>query len=185
MKKIFAIAIFCFSTASFAQLVQFGPQISSNTTNISSRGYNDVNGETTVGFGAFARVNILNFYGQGEIGFGKTQFSTANGISRTEYDLSGTDFTLIAGFKILPLGKLGDLRLFGGYNWKNYSSIDADNNLSNNDFNKNNSSLLGGIGVDLWRFTLDYRYLNGLTDLDESNDKLKTGVSNVTLGFKF
>lgn len=178
MKKILVIALFYFSSNGFAQLIQFGPQISTNTTNISTKGYNGDNAETTVGFGAFARVNLLNFYGQGEIGFGKSQFSVNNGLQKTEYDLSGTDFTLIAGFKILPLGKLGNLRLFGGYNWKNYSS--RENNIANN-----NNSILGGVGVDLWRFTLDYRYLSGMTDIDDSPNKIKTGVSNFTLGFKF
>ena len=185
MKKLFVIVLLCASSISFAQLFQFGPQISSNITSLSTRGYTDENAETTIGFGGFVRVNLLNFYGQGEIGFGKTQFNISNGLSKTDYDLSGTDFTLIAGFKILPLGKLGNLRLFGGYNWKNYSSIDANNNSNPVAFEKNNNSILGGIGVDIWRFTLDYRYLNGINDIDLSNNKIKTGVSNITLGFKF
>ncbi|MBK0369886.1 outer membrane beta-barrel protein [Flavobacterium agrisoli] len=185
MKKFLAVALFCFSATSFAQLIQFGPQISTNSTNISTKGYADDSADTTIGFGAFARVNLLNFYGQGEIGFGKTQFSVNDGFGKTEYDLSGTDFTLLAGFKILPLGKLGNVRLFGGYNWKNYSSIDANNNASPVDFKKNNSSVIAGAGVDLWKFTLDYRYLIGVSDLDDSPNEIKTGISNFTLGFKF
>ncbi|WP_164974993.1 hypothetical protein [Flavobacterium sp. YO12] len=50
---------------------------------------------------------------------------------------------------------------------------------------KNNSSILGGVGVDLWKLTLDYRYLAGISDLDPSGASLKTGISNFSLGFKF
>jgi len=52
-------------------------------------------------------------------------------------------------------------------------------------FEKNNSSILGGVGVDLWKLTLDYRYLAGVSDLDPSGRNVKTAVSNISLGFKF
>ncbi|MBF4487319.1 MULTISPECIES: hypothetical protein [unclassified Flavobacterium] len=49
---------------------------------------------------------------------------------------------------------------------------------------KNNSSILGGVGVDLWKLNLDYRYLAGVTDLDPSGRNVKTVVFNISLGFK-
>lgn len=83
------------------------------------------------------------------------------------------------------MGKLGNVRIFGGYNWKNYSDISANNNLNPIAIEKNNSSILGGVGVDLWKLTLDYRYLAGVTDIDASDRSIKTAVSNISLGFKF
>jgi len=169
MKKFILAALLCISVNGFAQLIQVGPQFSTNITSLNSDNFSSKSSGTGVGFAAFARVNLLMFYGQAEF----------------EYELSGTDATLIAGFKIIPLGKLGNVRVFAGYNWKNYSDIKVSNDLNPIALEKNNHSILGGVGVDLWRFTLDYRYLGGLTDIDSSEGDIKTRVSTVSLGFKF
>lgn len=126
------------------------------------------------------------FYGQGELGYTGSKFNISQaGIGETEYKLSGTDASLIIGYKILPLGKLGNLRIFGGYNWKNYSKIKTNNSLNNIDIESNNNSILGGVGVDLWKITVEYRYLAGVSDIDASDRNLKTNASNFSVGFKF
>ncbi|KQO21576.1 hypothetical protein ASF10_12545 [Flavobacterium sp. Leaf82] len=186
MKKFILVILLCISANGFAQLIQFGPQVSYNITSPLSDDFSSKSSGTGMGVAGFARVNLLLFYGQGEIGYAKSKFSIAQtGIAETEYELSGTDATLIIGFKIVPLGKLGNVRIFAGYNWKSYSDIKANNNLNYIAFEKNNSSILGGVGVDLWKLTLDYRYLAGVTDLDPSGRNLKTAASNISLGFKF
>jgi opacity protein-like surface antigen len=186
MKKFLLIALFCISANGFAQLIQVGPQFSANITNVISDDYSSKSSGTDYGAAAFIRVNLALFYAQGEFGYAKTKFSLSEtGVGETEYELGGTDATLIAGLKILPLGKIGNVRLFLGYNWKNYSDINASNNLNFVAFERNNSSFLGGVGVDLWRVTVDYRYLAGVSDLDPSGRSLKTGISNFSIGFKF
>ncbi|OMQ11907.1 porin family protein [[Flexibacter] sp. ATCC 35103] len=186
MKKFILVILLCISANGFAQLIQFGPQVSYNITSPLSDDFSSKSSGTGMGVAGFARVNLLLFYGQGEFGYAKSKFSVAQtGIAETEYELSGTDATLLVGFKIVPLGKLGNVRIFAGYNWKSYSDIKANNNLNYIAFEKNNSSILGGVGVDLWKLTLDYRYLAGVTDLDPSGRNLKTAVSNISLGFKF
>lgn len=186
MKNFILAAILCMSANGFAQLIQFGPQFSSNITSAVTDDFNSKSSGTNIGVAGFARVNLLLFYGQAEFGYAKNKFSISEtGISKTEYELSGTDASLIAGYKIVPLGKLGNIRIFAGYNWKNYSNIKANNNLNAVAFKKDNSSILGGVGVDLWKLTLDYRYLAGVSDLDGSGRELKTGISNISLGFKF
>lgn len=186
MKKFFLITLLCISANSFAQLLQFGPIVSSNITSISTNDYNSDSSGNSVGFGGFARVNLLMLYGQAEFGYAQSKFTISEtGLANTDYKLSGTEASLIVGYKIVPLGKLGNIRIFGGYNWKNYSNIDTSNNLNYIDVVKNNNSLLAGVGVDVWKFTLDYRYLGGITDIDASNSKVKTAVSNISLGFKF
>lgn len=186
MKK-FVLAVFlCISVNSFAQLVQFGPQFSYNITSPITDDYSAKNSGTGMGAAAFVRVNIFLFYGQGEIGYSKSKFSLAqSGVGETEYELAGADATLIAGFRIIPLGKVGNVRFFAGYNWKSNSDISSNNNLNPVDFEKNNSSVLGGVGVDLWRITVEYRYLAGLSDLDPSGRSIKTGASHLSVGFKF
>lgn len=186
MKKFILAVLLCISANGFAQLIQFGPQFSYNITSPLSSDFNSKSSGTGIGAAGFVRVNLLLFYGQGEFGYAKSKFSVdAIGTGETEYELSGTDATLLVGFKVVPLGKLGNVRIFAGYNWKNYSDIKANNNLNTIALEKNNGSILGGVGVDLWRLTLDYRYLAGVTDIDPSNRKLKTAASTISLGYKF
>ena len=186
MKKFILATLLCISVNGFAQFIQFGPQFSSNITSVISDDFSSKNSGTDVGFAAFVRMNLTLFYAQGEFGYATSKFSVSQtGIGETEYSLGGTDLTLIGGIKIIPLGKLGNVRIFAGYNWKNYSDIEANNNLNYIPIENNNSSILGGVGVDLWRFTVDYRYLAGLTDIDASGRSLKTGISNFSIGFKF
>lgn len=186
MKKFILAALLCISVNGFAQLIQFGPQFSTNITSVITNDFSSKSSGTGYGVAGFARVNLLLFYGQAEFGYAKSKFSVSQtGIGETEYELGGTDATLIAGFKVIPLGKLGNIRIFAGYNWKNYSDIKTNNNLNYIALERNNNSILGGVGVDLWKLTLDYRYLAGITDLDPSNRNIKTGVSNLSLGFKF
>jgi len=186
MKKFILAILLSISINGFAQLIQVGPQFSSNITSVVTDDFSSKSSGTGIGVAGFARVNLLLFYGQAEFGYGKNKFSVSQtGIGETDYELSGTDASLIAGYKILPLGKMGNLRVFVGYNWKHYSDIKASNNLNLIAFEQDNSSILGGVGVDVWRLTFDVRYLAGLSDIDASGRELKTGVTNFSLGFKF
>ncbi|MBW1657114.1 outer membrane beta-barrel protein [Flavobacterium quisquiliarum] len=186
MKKFFLAVFLCICVNGFAQLIQVGPQISTNITSINTNNFSSDHTNTGIGFAAFARVNLLLFYGQAEFGYAKSNFSVyQNGVGETEFKLGGTDASLIAGYKLIPLGKLGNVRIFAGYNWKNYSSISTSNNLNSIAIDKNNHSIIGGAGVDIWKLTFDIRYLAGLNDIDSSNGEIKTGVTNFSLGFKF
>ncbi|UWY28139.1 PorT family protein [Flavobacterium sp. TR2] len=186
MKKFFLAAFLCICANGFAQLIQIGPQFSTNITSVDTKNFSSDHTNTGVGFAAFARVNLLLFYAQGEFGYAKNSFSVyQDGVGETEFKLAGTDATLIAGYKLIPLGKAGNIRLFVGYNWKNYSDISSSNNLNSIAFERNNHSVLGGVGVDVWRLTFDVRYLAGLSDIDASDREIKTGVTNLSLGFKF
>lgn len=186
MKKTISAVFLCISMGAWAQLIQLGPQVSYNITSPISSDFASKGSETSIGAAAFARLNLALFFAQGEFGYAQSKFSLSQtGAAQTQYDLSGTDATLLAGVKILPLGKAGNVRIFAGYNWKNYSSIKTDNSLNVISLERNNSSILGGVGLDVWRITFDYRYLAGLSDLDASDASLKTGISAFCVGFKF
>lgn len=186
MRKFILAVFLCICANGFAQLIQIGPQISTNITSVNAKNFSSDHTNTGIGVAAFARLNLALFYAQGEFGYAKTNFSVyQDGAGETEFKLRGTDASLIAGFKILPLGKVGNVRLFAGYNWKNYSDINSSNNINTIAFGKNNHSILGGVGVDVWKLTFDVRYLAGLSDIDASNSEIKTGVTNLSLGFKF
>lgn len=186
MRKFLLTAFLCICANGFAQLIQIGPQFSTSITSVNAKNFSSDHTNTGIGFAAFGRLNLALFYAQGEFGYGQTNFSVyQNGVGETEFKLSGTDASLIAGLKIIPLGKLGNVRLFVGYNWKNYSDISTSNNLNSIAVEKNNHSILGGVGVDVWRLTFDVRYLAGLSDIDASSSEIKTGVTNLSIGFKF
>src|SRR5690349_6760234 len=100
MKKFLAAVLLCISVNGFAQLIQFGPQFSSNITSAVTDDFSSKSSGTDIGFAGFARVNLLLFYGQAEFGYAKNKFSVSQtGIGETEYELSGTDASLIAGYK--------------------------------------------------------------------------------------
>lgn len=186
MKKLIIAVLLCVSINGFAQLIQVGPQFSTNFTSVISNDFSSKSSGNDIGFGGFVRLNLALFYAQAEVGYSKSKFSISEtGVADTEYEISGSDATLLAGIKILPLGKLGNVRAFVGYNWKNYSDIKTNNDLNYIDLAHNNNSILAGVGVDIWRLTLDYRYIAGITDLDASDRELRTGISNLSLGFKF
>ncbi|MCV2483651.1 PorT family protein [Flavobacterium sp. SH_e] len=186
MRKFFLAVFLCICANGFAQLIQIGPQVSTNITSVNTNNFSSDHTNTGIGFAAFGRLNLALFYAQGEFGYANTNFSVyQDGIGETEFKLGGTDATLIAGLKIIPLGKAGNVRIFAGYNWKNYSDISTSNNLNSITIERNNHSILGGVGVDVWRLTFDVRYLAGLTDIDSSGGEIKTGVTNLSLGFKF
>ncbi|MNK43780.1 hypothetical protein D3C87_624970 [compost metagenome] len=186
MRKFFLAVLLCICVNGFAQLIQIGPQFSTNITSVNAKSFSSDHTNTGIGAAAFARLNLALFYAQGEFGYAQTNFSVyQDGVGETEFKLSGTDASLIAGLKIIPLGKAGNVRLFVGYNWKNYSDISTNNNLNSIALERNNHSILGGVGVDVWRLTFDLRYLAGLSDIDASNNEIKTGVTNLSLGFKF
>lgn len=183
MKKIILAAILFFSFHGYSQgLVQFGPMISANITSVSSSGsYAADNSGTAMIYGAFIRANLAVFYGQAELGYGSTEFSTNN----ADYKLSGANTNLIIGWKIIPLGKLGNVRVFGGYNWAKFSDISNSLNQNLDHITSSNSGLIGGLGVDLWKLTFDTRYIKGFSDIDSSSNKLELSNINLCVGFKF
>lgn len=186
MKKIIFLAIVVlFGARASAQLLTFGPQFTYNSTSVNSEGYSSDDSGTGMSYGGFLRVNVVLFYAQAELSYSQTEFSISrDGTSETEYKMSGSDLALIAGFKVLPLGKIGNVRVFAGYDWKNFSKTDTNNDLNHFDTETNNGSILIGVGVDIWKFTLDYRFLNGMTDIDRTGGEVKLNQSCISIGFK-
>ena len=187
MRKIIALTVLLISSSNYAQKrVQFGPMISFNTANVFTVGYVGDQTGTTFNFGGFIRANLKDFYGQAELGYGANKFSIADSdFTNTDYKLAGTDFSLMIGLKLIPFGKIGDARILGGYNGKYYSSIQPGTGSNGFEVHKYNNSVVVGGGVDLWKLTLDFRYLIGITDIDDSTNMAKTQAFNASLGYKF
>jgi hypothetical protein len=197
MKKIFLIAMLLVSTTTYSQDIipfTFGPMISMTSTSVSaSPDFHDQIAGAGYDVGGFARLKILLLYAQLEASFSSKSTSvvladSSSVNSNVLFRLNGLDLSLIGGMKLFGLGSLGNFRIFLGYNLNNYSDITYaldGNDLSTDNVNTNNSSILGGIGVDLSRLTIDLKYSEGLTDIASSPiQKVHTNVISATLGFK-
>ncbi len=196
MKKIFAFAFLLVSSRSIAQDIiplTFGPIVSMTSTSlkadpdfvdqVSGSGYN---------FGGMIRLKLLMLYAQAEVSYGtKSASVTVNdtsGNNNATYKLKGMDFSAILGLKLFGIGNMGNVRIFGGYNWNNFSDItySIDGNIFDaSDVNTNNHSILFGAGVDLAKFSFDLKLINGFVDLTEAPDiDVESQVVNLTVAYR-
>lgn len=173
--------------------VTFGPLISLTSTSLNSNpDFQDQIAGAGYNFGAFVRLKLLFFYGQGEASFGSKSASVTsitNGLNRNlSFKLKGIDVSMIGGIKLFSIKEIGNVRIFGGYNWNNYSDISYlidGNNFSTSNVNNNNHSYLGGIGLDISKFAFDLKYIKGFIDLTNSSQtNVESRVINLTIAYK-
>ena len=196
MKRFIIASLFMFAIQCKAQdilPVTFGPLVSITSTTLNSNpDFKDQIAGAGYNFGAFARLKLLFFYGQGEASFGSKSTSVSsitNGVNNNlSFKLKGIDISMIGGIKLFKIREIGNVRIFGGYNWNNYSDISYSvdgNNFATSNVNKNNHSLLGGIGLDLSKFIFDLKYIKGFIDLTNSGQSdVESRVINLTIAYK-
>lgn len=197
MKKILLVSFLILTVRCKAQdilPVTFGPLVSMTSTSLNSiPNFKDHIAGAGYNFGAFVRLKLLFLYGQGELSFGSKSASVtsvSNGInSNLTFKLKGADISIIGGIKLIGIRDIGNVRIFGGYNWNNYSditySVDG-NNFEASNVNGNNHSLLGGIGVDISKLAIDIKYIKGFIDLTNSGETdVESRVISITLAYKF
>src|SRR4051812_10054146 len=193
MKKIFFLILIFTGELAFGETINVGPQFSATSTSLdATSGFTNQVSGVGYGLGAFMRAKILFLYGQAELSY-STKSSSAttnlNGINTNiTFLLNGIDFTAIAGAKLFGIGDAGNFRIFAGYGFNNFLNITYSLNgveLSANQVNNLNNNLLAGAGVDLARFTLDLRYIQGLTDISQSSlQQIETRVVCLSFGYK-
>jgi hypothetical protein len=195
MRKVLFFSFFILSVRSYAQDIlplTFGPLASmSSTTLKSSPDFIDQVSGSGYDLGAMVRLKILLFYAQGEFTYSTKSSSVTidTDTSSVIFKLKGPDVNLILGLKLLGLGDIGNLRIFGGYGWSNYTdivySINGVEAPAANIVSNNHSYILGA-GVDLLRFSLDFKYNKGLVDLtDSGSSEVSTEVYKLSLYFRF
>ena len=196
MKRFIIASLFMFAFQCKAQdilPVTFGPLVSMTSTTLKSNpDFKEQIAGAGYNFGAFARLKLLFFYGQGEASFGSKSASVSsitNGVNNNlSFKLKGIDISMIGGIKLFKIRDIGNVRIFGGYNWNNYSDISYSvdgNNFATSNVNKNNHSLLGGIGLDLSKFVFDLKYIKGFIDLTNSGQSdVESRVVNLTIAYK-
>lgn len=196
MKKFLIASLFILTMQCKAQdilPVTFGPLVSLTSTSLNSNpDFKDQIAGAGYNFGAFVRLKLLFFYGQGEASFGSKSASVSsitNGVSNNlSFKLKGIDISMIGGIKLFRIRDIGNVRIFGGYNWNNYSDISYSvdgNNFATSNVNKNNHSVLGGIGLDLSKFAFDLKYIKGFIDLTNTGQTdVESRVFNLTIAYK-
>lgn len=192
MKYILATFLFLISLRNNAQEIKpftFGPLVSmtSTTLNATPEFQNQISG-SGYNIGGFGRFKVLFLYAQIDASFGTKSSSVTFDTSNATFNLNGLDVTAMMGVKLFGLGDLGNVRVFVGYSWNNFSDITYSrdgNEVAASNVNTNNHSILGGIGIDLSRLTFDVRYINGMSDLTVSSlNDVQLKVVSLTVGFK-
>jgi|688.fasta_scaffold484614_2 hypothetical protein len=159
-----------------------------------------------IGFrgGLFTRINIKRFHIQPELNFSMVGSDGTFSENPNRYYSTKTntlEVPLLFGFKIIDF-KLINLRLQAGgfFAWNITNTIkvqDAafpinDSTITSYNGAKFNGGIILGAGVDVWRFTADFRYQWGLANMYGDNfifqdprAGFKYGSFAITIGYKF
>lgn len=208
MKTLVAFLLgLCLTTSVWAQDVfQIGARFGANLADIEANELYQFNGdsiakitggEEDLGYhvGLYARVKILGLYIQPEvlitslktqIEVGKWQGSEPGEGSETEtLNITRLDFPLMAGLK------MGPVRLQGGPIASRVINSTSQNNEIQ--FQETTWGYQAGIGFDIWRFLLDFKYESGFGNVTESitingnqfNFDSRTSQLIVSMGYRF
>ena len=193
---IFLLIILFPKSTNAQKVVKFkiGPMFGLNSTTITT---NIVHDKQLVGSGymagIFMRVEWLKFYIQPE-GCYNTNGTTLIGKDSINIDYSlilkttNVDVNLLAGYKLIKIKDSFCMRVFGGLGNQIVQSKLLDYNgqqYTQADLNNNNFKLIGGIGFDVLRLTIDARYDLGVTNLSSvSATHIKSNVVSLVVGVK-
>lgn len=213
--KLFAFLVFplLFSTNIFAQdnikkpyherVFNIGLKAGINVNRLSTS-VPDYFNNNYVGFkgGIFTRFNIKRFHFQPEVNFsmtGGTGRFQNNNSQFYNIKVNAIEVPLLLGFKIINF-EIFNLRLNAGgfvnFNVQKSITVSDSNNPSNNDFTSAkmanfNGGVVVGLGMDIWRFTLDFRYQWGFVNVLGSNilvqdpaAKFRSGIFEFSVGFR-
>lgn len=146
------------------------------------------NSETRTGFqlGAWGRVGIAGIHIQPEAYYANKKVGLTDGAESGDATFQSFDVPVLLGTRIGlgPIGfriqagpvfsfaQDGDVNFLGAANWDNYK--------------RSSTGIIGGIGADISKFTVDLRYEHGLTNLNESAEfDQKIRMWTIGVGFAF
>ncbi len=200
MKKLLLFAVACmFSTVMFAQVVPVnfgvhGGLVSTKVdAEIPSLSNVKTSAENGMMLGAFVRINIKKWYIQPELNYVNRKSSVSTTIlghtHSTDIDVKSLDVPILLGYKIVKM-PMFKLRAFVGpvasFKLDNEKTFFGTLQQQSGDLSFKGAVWNGkvGVGVDVWKLSLDVDYEFGLTDISDEFLK-KNKMFNVTLGFRF
>lgn len=146
------------------------------------------NSDTRTGFqlGAWGRVGIAGFHVQPEAYYASKRVGAETNTPGEDgvATFKSFDVPVLLGTRI-GLGPVG-VRIQAGpvFSFAQDGSVNFTTNWDN--YKKTSTGLIGGIGADISKFTVDLRYEHGLTDLNESPDyNQKIRMWTIGVGFAF
>lgn len=181
MKKSLLTLICFIAAVSFAQAQLFpsfklGLKGGLGFSSLSSEG-RLFNSDTKTGFqlGAWGRVGVTGFHVQPEVYYASKKAGVTKDGQEGDATFKSMDVPILLGTKI-GLGPVG-FRIQAGpvfsfaQDGKVVNIPDATNWSK---YKKNSTGIIGGIGADISKLTVDLRYEHGLTNLNETgNQKIK------------
>lgn len=135
--------------------------------------------------GVFTRVDISQFYLQGELLYSQKRSKIENGkFSDQKVKWSSIEVPVLVGYKLLKSENLG-LRIFGGgvysYVINDKTSILKEVSQSFQKFDKSNIGYQAGAGVDIGRVSFDLKYEGALTNISK-DFKSRPGSFQASIG---
>lgn len=178
--KYLFLIFFSFLTYSGFSQFTLGPKVGLNYTNII--GHSDYRAGMDAGI--FMRIGTF-FYFQPEFdySFRSSNFKSAYDEIENNFRLKthNFDIPLLIGFKFFSAPNF-NFRVFIGPR----IGVLIDNSLENNSMKTVQIGGQAGIGIDIWRFTLDAKYdFSGNKYEGTSDEWWKQNMFNFALGFKF
>jgi len=200
MKKfLILILMISFSMGISAQMpFTFGPKIGLNISKLPAQINNVTNLNSSniygVNAGLFLRINIKKFYIQPEVYFsmkgGKINYIDSLIQRNKNIKLNTIDIPLLFGFKAFD-AKLINLRILAGpvlsipLNKSVSETFNPSHSINESDFKNSLWAIQAGLGLDLFMFTVDFRYEWGLTKIyNQNNVSFKNNMFYLSLGWK-
>jgi len=174
---------------------KLGPIVGMNSTELSTNiPYSRQTFGSGIAAGAFARLEIGKWYIQPEFMYVSksstlTGLNTSSNPSDINFSVSGYDINGLLGYELFKVGELANIRGFLGMgqstnntNTFNYEGI----TLPKVNLASGSTNFIAGVGTDVLRFTVDFRYIRSLTELyNASSYTIATNVFLLSLGIKF
>ena len=120
--------------------------------------------------GAYSRIGWSRVYLQPEVYFsskGGELFDEGDFLDKaTTFDFNNIDVPLLFGIKVLK-GDKANLRIMGGpvFSFVTSGEVDGDERIDSDYFRDHYFGYQYGLGVDLWRFFVDFRVEEGTNNL--------------------
>nr|WP_294876775.1 porin family protein [uncultured Pedobacter sp.] len=136
--------------------------------------------------GIFTRVDISQFYLQGEVLYSQKKSKIENGsFGAQKAKWNSIEVPVLVGYKLLNSEDLA-FRIFGGgvysYVLNDKASILKQASQSFRRFDKSNIGYQAGAGVDIGRLTLDLKYEGALTNMSKEF-KARPSSFQASIGF--
>lgn len=179
------IAIVGISQAQLFPTFKVGLKGALGFSSLSSEG-RILNSDTKTGFqlGAWGRVGLAGFHVQPEAYYASKKVGIKADGQEGDATFKSFDVPVLLGTKF-GLGPLGARVQVGPvFSFAQDGDVSFTKPQEWKDYKKSSTGLIGGVGVDVSKFTVDLRYEHGLSKLNETGNQ-KIRMWTIGVGFSF